>query len=85
MKRSLLFLLLLALFMPWAAQAQNELTVYEDGTNNNGYVPFYGLYADTQGALNRFILPMKLQPLAPSPVSHSLMEVPQKQDSSPFT
>ena len=57
MKRSLLFLLLLALFMPWAAQAQNELTVYEDGTNNNGYVPFYGLYADTQGAASECVIP----------------------------
>lgn len=57
MKRSLLFLLLLALFMPWAAQAQNELTVYEDGTNSNGYVPFYGLYADTQGAASECVIP----------------------------
>ena len=57
MKRSLLFLLLLALFMPWAAQAQNELTVYEDGTNSNSYVPFYGLYADTQGAASECVIP----------------------------
>ena len=41
MKRKLLlFALLMALFAPWAAQAQNELTVY-DGTITNSIVPAY--------------------------------------------
>ena len=56
MKRSLLFLLLMAMFAPLAMNAQETLTVY-DGTNNNSYVPFYGLYADTQGAASEFVIP----------------------------
>ena len=47
MKRKLLlFSLLLALFAPWAAQAQNELTIYESGSATSSYVPIYGLWAD---------------------------------------
>ena len=38
-------MLLLALLVPWAANAQETLTVH-DGTATNGYVPFYGYYAD---------------------------------------
>ena len=44
-KRSLLMMLLMALVVPWAAQAQEELTVH-DGTATNNFVPFYGYYAD---------------------------------------
>ena len=39
------------------AWAQNELTVYEDGTDNNSYVPFYGLWADTQGTTSECVIP----------------------------
>ena len=39
------------------ARAQSELTVYENGTNTNSNVPFYGLYADTQGAASECIIP----------------------------
>ena len=45
-KKSLLFSLLLALFAPCAAQAQNELTIYEDGTATSSNVPVHGLWAD---------------------------------------
>ena len=38
-------MLLLALFAPWAANAQETLTVH-DGTATNGNVPIYGYYAD---------------------------------------
>ena len=45
-RKSLLFALLVALFMPWAAQAQEELTVHDE-TGTNSYVPIYGFYADS--------------------------------------
>lgn len=38
-------MLLLALLVPWAAMAQETLTVH-DGTTTNSYVPVYGYYAD---------------------------------------
>ena len=44
--KHLLLTLLLALFAPWAAQAQETLTVYEEATETSEYVPFYGYYAD---------------------------------------
>ena len=47
MKRnSLLFALLVALFMPWAAQAQEELTVYEETTTTSNYAPMFVYYFD---------------------------------------
>lgn len=55
-KKSLLFLLLMTLFAPWAAKAQTELTV-NDGTTKNTYIPVYGSYVDTQGAKSEFIIP----------------------------
>ena len=55
-RKSLLFLLLFALLAPWAANAQNTLTVYEDGTEVNEYVPFYGYYADEEQQ-NQMIFP----------------------------
>ena len=45
-RKSLLFTLLLALFMPWVANAQETLTVYEDGTATSANVPVHGLWAD---------------------------------------
>ncbi|MCR5657762.1 MAG: fibronectin type III domain-containing protein [Bacteroidales bacterium] len=45
-RRLLLFSLLMALFAPWAAQAQSELTIYEDASTTSSYVPVYGLWAD---------------------------------------
>jgi hypothetical protein len=44
-KKSLLMMLLLTLLVPWAANAQETLTVH-DGTATNSYVPIYGYYAD---------------------------------------
>ena len=44
-KKSLLIVLLMALFMPLAMNAQNTLLVH-DGTATNNYVPIYGYYAD---------------------------------------
>lgn len=45
MKRILRFLMLTVLFLPFALQAQNTLTV-ADGTTTNSNVPIYGLWAD---------------------------------------
>ncbi len=56
LKKSLLIMLLLALFAPWAAQAQSTLTVCE-GTTTNEFIPVYGYYADTQGTDSEFIIP----------------------------
>ena len=38
-------MMLMALCVPWAAHAQQELTVHE-GTTTNNFVPVYGYYAD---------------------------------------
>ena len=48
--------LLLALLTTVGAWAQETLTV-NDGTDKNSYVPFYGLYADTQGAASECVIP----------------------------
>ena len=45
MKKILLFLLM-AMFAPWAMMAQETLTIYEDGTATNNYVPVFGTWAD---------------------------------------
>ena len=56
-KKSLLFTLLLALFMPWAANAQETLTVYGDGTQTtNAYVPMYSGYFD-DFTKSEFVIP----------------------------
>ena len=57
-RKSLLLLLLLALGLPWAAKAQETLTVYENGgTNTNQYIPLYGYYCDVSGTQSQFIIP----------------------------
>ena len=43
-RKSLLFLLLLALGMPWAAKAQNETTVTIGEDNSATFYPLPGLY-----------------------------------------
>ena len=49
--------LLVALLTTTTAWAQETtLTVY-DGTGNSGLVPFYGLYADTQGTASECVIP----------------------------
>ena len=55
-RKSLLFLLLLALMAPWAAKAQETLTVYDQGTTTNSYVPIYGLFCDN-GVKCEFVIP----------------------------
>ena len=55
-RKSLLFALLVALFMPWAANAQETVTVC-DGTTTNSKIPVNGLYTDTQGTTSEFIIP----------------------------
>jgi len=56
-RKSLLFLLLFALLAPWAANAQQTtLTVYDEGTTTNNYVPIYGLYCD-EGVKCEFVIP----------------------------
>ena len=54
-RKSLLFVLLMALFAPLAMHAQT-LTVYEEPTTTNEYVPFYGYYADATQR-NQMIFP----------------------------
>lgn len=46
MQKFLRTLMLLALMLPFASQAQTTLTVH-DGTATSGYVPVYGFYADS--------------------------------------
>ena len=50
-------LLIAMLCVAGGAWAQNELTVYEDGTDRSSYVPFYGLWADTQGCASECVIP----------------------------
>ena len=45
-RKSLLFLLLMAVFAPLAMMAQETLTIYEDGTATNSNVPVHGTWAD---------------------------------------
>ncbi len=47
---------LLAVFCCLTGARADELTVY-DGTDNSSYVPFYGFYADTQGAASEVVIP----------------------------
>ena len=54
-RKSLLFFLLAALFVPLAMNGQ-QTAVLNDGTSTMYYVPFYGLYAD-YGAKGQFIIP----------------------------
>ena len=57
MKRLSIFLLLLALMAPWAANAQTDQTLYDGGgTTTNQFVPIYGYYADF-GCRTQFIIP----------------------------
>ena len=44
--KHLLLMLLMAFFAPWAAQAQEELTVYEETTTTNNYAPMFVFYFD---------------------------------------
>lgn len=61
-KKTQFLILLMALLLPWAAKAQEELTVC-DGTASGtttttcNYVPLYGSYVDTQGTTSEFIIP----------------------------
>lgn len=54
-KKTHLLILLLAIFMPWQAKAQETLTVY-DGTGDNQYIPMYGYYFDAY-TKSEFVLP----------------------------
>ena len=57
-RKHLLLTLLLALFAPWAANAQTQtLTVYDEGgTTKHSYIPFCGRYAH-YGTSSQFIIP----------------------------
>ena len=46
-KKHLLLLLLFALIAPWAANAQQTITVYETESGTNDYIPIYGYYSDS--------------------------------------
>ena len=49
-------MLLMVLLAPWAAKAQETLTVYGDNTTTNQFVPIYGYYADSKSKCE-FIIP----------------------------
>ena len=53
--KSLLIMLLMALFVPLAMNGQQTVTVY-DGTNTNSYVPMYTYYCD-YGFKSEYIIP----------------------------
>nr|MCR4826139.1 fibronectin type III domain-containing protein [Bacteroidales bacterium] len=46
MKKFLLFLMFALFCVPWAANAQDTLTVHDENTTTNSYVPVWGLWAD---------------------------------------
>ena len=46
MKKILLFLMFALFCVPWAANAQDTLTVHDENTTTNSYVPVWGLWAD---------------------------------------
>ncbi len=80
--KHLLLLMLLALFAPWAANAQTtDLTVC-DGTETNSYIPVYGLFVDTQGCTSEFIIPAETEGMSDmeggtiSKVTFYLSEIP---------
>ncbi|MBR3573307.1 MAG: chitobiase/beta-hexosaminidase C-terminal domain-containing protein [Bacteroidales bacterium] len=56
MKKLLFILLTVATMLPWAANAQETLTVC-NGTNTHTKIPVNGLYVDTQGTTSEFIIP----------------------------
>ena len=55
--KHLLLLMLLALFAPWAAMAQETLTVYGDGTVTNRFVPIDGYNVDGTSIKSEYIMP----------------------------
>ena len=59
-RKNLLFLLLALIFAPWAANAQETVTV-NDGTTTNAKIPVNGLYTDTQGTTSEFIIPAETE------------------------
>ena len=54
--RAAMTLLVALLGSVTGAWAEEELTVY-DRTDFNGYLPIYGLFADSQGAASEFVIP----------------------------
>ena len=56
MKKILLFLMFAMFCIPWAANAQNTLTVC-DGTVSEQHIPVYAYSGDTQGTTSEFIIP----------------------------
>ena len=56
MKKLKLLSLLAALLLPMGLRAQETLTI-NDGTATNEYIPFYGLWVDTEGQCSEFIIP----------------------------
>ena len=58
-KRLSILMLLAALVVPWASRAQSTLTVC-DGTGTNTHYPVNGLYVDTYGSCNEFIIPASM-------------------------
>ena len=56
-KKSLLLILLMAIFAPLAMMGQETLALYEDATGSNSYIPVYGNWADAGDATAEFIIP----------------------------
>ena len=55
-KKTLLFLMVLALGAPWAAWGQQALTV-NDGTKTNTIIPIYSYNAKNYNVQSQFIIP----------------------------
>ena len=62
-------MLLVALCAPWAAMAQETLTVYENETGTNNYVPIYGLYVDEYLKCEYIIPASELEDMANGTIS----------------
>ena len=56
MKKISIFLMMLCFAFFGVAKAQETLTVYDEGTTTNNYVPIYGLYCD-EGVKCEFVIP----------------------------
>ena len=84
-KKSLLLMLLMALLVPWAANAQETLTVYGDNTTTNEYVPIYGYYADSKSKCEFIIPSEKISAMNGSAISAMKFYLDHSDDGSYYS